>query len=656
MRSFDFIEMMLKAVKKTEHAPATEQEQQKRLKQRQWRAERKSTPVKAPVAKSEKQEKFSELEAMKSLLKAQAGEEAGAFRGGDPEELQRKKEEKREEREAEGTAEEEALTAEDIDPEEIAIAAEEDNQRKEDQGKSLIAKAAAILSAPVSPVDHYGDYSPHDHNGDPLELKYADRIGKQEPYIQPGPVRAGENQHKTWSEVLGIKIPLSGEPIQHLRRYWKQGKYGEMEKEREKLVRAMPFFVRYPETGILWKAVIYKGIGDAPRMHHKYVSRKWDTAVGGWEYTYADEMHPEKHGMGHTGNITGHTLDIHPSYKFDPKGGDAETAYHHTRQTEMREGGSHHIGDLYHENLKTKWGTYSNQVFPTTMVMPGERPDKKTGEIKLSSKPVEMHISIPGKGTHVARLAGGMEGFDKRVRRSTIHKERDVEGKPWMEWHETGAGKGKPQARYIHEDQGGSRHSPKNQKGEPIKRDWHQKTSGTKALEKYVEEQKDQQTKQLSEEERAGDSIPPEERQAAYDFPPDLHPETGEEKYPVTRQLERGELGTWTYKDRHWEDSLGRKHHKRSRTLQWDSPKQQAKIVRSVEQEHKEDFREMLQSVMKNKMKFYDHAAEMKIRAAEDADKTIGYRKSSSWCVPDGEEYVAGTCSFFDDSGHSSQV
>ena len=141
------------------------------------------------------------------IAKADPGEEPGAFRGGDPEEIRIKREERKEERESSGELEEQEEEEANIDPSEIAEAEEEERQKKEDAGKSLVNKAAAVLAAQVSPVDTFGDYRPRDYNGDPIENRIQVFDDK---YRAPGPIRGGENQHKDWSEVIGIKVPLTG--------------------------------------------------------------------------------------------------------------------------------------------------------------------------------------------------------------------------------------------------------------------------------------------------------------------------------------------------------------------------------------------------------------------------------------------------------------
>lgn len=71
---------------------------------------------------------YRKLAKMENVGKAQAGEESGEFRGGDPEEIQQKREEKREEAEESGELEDEADDAEAEDEDELAEQAEEDEE------------------------------------------------------------------------------------------------------------------------------------------------------------------------------------------------------------------------------------------------------------------------------------------------------------------------------------------------------------------------------------------------------------------------------------------------------------------------------------------------------------------------------------------------
>lgn len=142
----------------------------------------------------------------KKLKKIEKAE--GEFRGGDPEEIRLKREEKREEMMETGQMEEDDDAGEDVDPAEQEEA-EQDAADKADMAASLgKATSVSIAGVQVSPVGT-AEYIPKDKNGEPLTkpLRFE---GERQPWVEVGPPRQGENQKKVWSEVLGL--PPAGAP------------------------------------------------------------------------------------------------------------------------------------------------------------------------------------------------------------------------------------------------------------------------------------------------------------------------------------------------------------------------------------------------------------------------------------------------------------
>lgn len=564
-----FDALIEKAVKKTQHVPTTEQGARRVLRQEQQRAERGHHHN--PVSKGDGEEDFRggdpvDMEIKKEekeLSKAQPGEEAGAFRGGDPEEIRIKREEKMQELEDSGAFEDaDDGGGEEVTQEEIEEAQEEDAQKKEDQGKSLMSKASQILSSSifpnqqVSPVDTFGEYQPRDANGDLLSQKYGgsdEARARTQDYVAPAPPRAGENQHKNWSEILGFKIPLSGEPLQHLRRYWKQGQHGQMSKEAELLARSLE-----GETGILWcwnpdfhGGKFYKGLESAPKPGHKYIKRWFEG--GKWQYEYTDQMHAGgSHGIQHTGKMGGHTLDIHPSTphkKMSP-----EEAYNYSRHMQIADGGSYPV---------QMFDKKANRVVDKIIHMPGAKRDKdgnyildkKTGLPDINFRG-SIQIRAPGaKSAAGAKRFTDAEAFDRAMTRSQVTTEYDAHGDPWIHWRPGGKGAGRPSVMYDPRSRM-NKDNPDSGKGFI-----QSKSKDLDNFREWVANQKALQRAMKDEDERG--HVSPEERKSAKDWEPTFHhvydmktlqKQKDENGKPVkaemkmTNALERGDLGVWKWK------------------------------------------------------------------------------------------------------------
>ena len=72
------------------------------------------------------------------------------------------------------------------------------------------------------------------------------------------------------------------------------------------------------------------GPGSKEREGHKYIHREWKGDH--WEYKYAQEPHPERHGMGHVGQES-HSIEVHPSVDTSDDSPEAkEAAYRDARK------------------------------------------------------------------------------------------------------------------------------------------------------------------------------------------------------------------------------------------------------------------------------------------------------------------------------------
>ena len=152
-----------------------------------------------------------------ALIKA---EEPGEFRGGDPEEMRLKKEEKQTELGESGDAGEDQ-GGEEPDPADVEEAQQADQNKSEEKsvsiGKAITTAMGAVEASPWPP--NTTDYPSKDRNGNPVHDNVDFHFrGVKQPWIEVGPPRQGPNQKKPWSEVLGLP-PLmapSGPP------YWRQ--------------------------------------------------------------------------------------------------------------------------------------------------------------------------------------------------------------------------------------------------------------------------------------------------------------------------------------------------------------------------------------------------------------------------------------------------
>ena len=362
-----------------------------------------------------------------SVLKGEGDE--GAFRGGDPEELQRKREEKRQAQEEEGGAsEQEADAGEEPDMADIEEAQQKEQDRLDAAGKAF-PFGIADAGNEVSPVDTLEDYTPRNQNGDSFYTNYPTQKD-----IKLSPTRPGPNQWKPWSEVLGFKVPPEGAPWQHLRRYILSGDSPEkIQHEANLLARSIcvelvkglednpglaqethdAFFLLYDNLnrGLCWNPHnrIFKAEKGEVVPDHKYIYR-WMGDQGEWEYSYTNDMHKENHGIQHTGNRQGHTVEIHPEWQgMDPGASNPKAAFDFTRAKAMEEGGTHPF-----QMLNPVTNNLENR---TLTIKPG----------------VGQPLEVRDDAGKLSRFRG-FEGFEEHFRANHLNTEHDIHGNPWIQW------------------------------------------------------------------------------------------------------------------------------------------------------------------------------------------------------------------------------
>jgi len=485
------------------------------------------------------------------------GEEQGSFRGGDPEELQRKREEKRQEQIESGQVDDQDQS--DDAGEEPDPAQEQAEQEKKEQAqfKSMGVDmghgvGTGQRSAEVSPVDTFGDYSPRNANGDPVYLK-----DHEQGYFPPGPIRRGKNQWKDWSEVIGIKVPMVA-PIQELRRYFGRG-------DSEGAQRASAMMPKSLIDGMI-KALEAPPAGAIPSAGAegrarggKYVKREFRN--GRWDYTYQDDMHAN-HGVSHVNNPEGHSLAVHSEFK----GGTPDQAFHHAFHMHAAEGGDHPI---------KLWNDETNQHEDKILHFPGAEKDeegkhvidKETSMPKLDDRKTAI-IRNPGQKGGGDRVAG-MTALQRKL--NPVITVKDAHGDPWVHVKmpisapkKRKEGAQRPQAdkpmvkmdsrsRFVHPDD--------------VRRGYHRewRPGGTGSMESVIQRFEKEKSLQefLKNEEHRG-AVPLSERKRAKDWEATHHevwdPNTHTKKRDatgntltaedaVTNAIERGDMGTWKWND-----------------------------------------------------------------------------------------------------------
>jgi hypothetical protein len=523
----------------------------------------------------------------------------GSFRGGDPEELQRKREEKRTDAIESGQAEEQQVDAgdeaESADPSE-AQEAQEKAEEKE-QAKSMgvdILNGVGIgqHSAEVSPVDTFGDYNPRNANGDPVDLK-----AHAQDYLPPGPPRQGENQHKDWSEVIGIKVPMTS-TIQDLRRFYARGDGVGADRASKMMPKSMLESMMNKAGG----NVAPSGAEGRARGG-KYVKREFQN--GRWEYTYQDDMHPN-HGPGNLNNPDGHTLEVHPEFKD----GSPEDAFNHSLHMQVAEGGT----------FPTKmWDDDQNKHVDKVLHFPGSKKDENG---KFEVDPKTNLPKLHPKNPIIIRDPGQEKGGEAVSTISALHKKmspvltiKDAYGDPWVHVKApVSSGKSRedakrPQAgapllkydtrsRFTHPDD-----TSRGSKG------WLQKKY--KSLNDLVQDLEGKRGVQefLKQESERGGGTSLSDRKKAKEWDPTYHevwdPITQTKKRdaegnPVTEEMkttnaiERGDMGTWKWsnEDRGYEakpsSEYGKTRHyvKRGTHLDFDSHHDRREVMDQLRHEN----------------------------------------------------------------------
>jgi hypothetical protein len=363
-----------------------------------------------------------------AILKAQAGEEGGSFRGGDPEELQEKREIKREEQAASGELEDAAENMEEPDQSEIEEMIEEEKEKE--ASKSLPFRPTGLE---ISPVDTGSDYSPKTTGGD-FHTK---------PPVKDIPptkeVRPGKNQGKKWSEVVDFETPFQGQTWVHLRQHGLRGGKDAVEREKAKILKAFNHGLTFDPSFYIAKALKGEIVPG-----HKYIYRYMDED-GQWQYEYSGGVHGN-HGPHHIGNAQGHTVDV-PEH-IDPQKTSPKEAF-----DAAKEHHEHH-GGVYKLKFPDKEGNYRDVI----MRIKGHQ-----GQEKRTSRPIEIfdeslirqhqkigpedeinYKKMPAKyakGAHGGQSMSGFDALEAHRKRHATHVEVDAEGKPLLEWRQDRQGK-----------------------------------------------------------------------------------------------------------------------------------------------------------------------------------------------------------------------
>jgi hypothetical protein len=547
----------------------------------------------------------------RSVAKADPGEEQGSFRGGDPEELQRKREEKRTEALESGQAEDDQGDQGDAgeEPDPAVEQAEQEKKEMKEQSKSMGADmdhgiGTGQRSAEVSPVDTFGDYDPRDANGDPVHLKAR---ATEQGYHTPGPIRQGKNQHKDWSEVIGIKVPMVS-PIQELRRYYGAGDGAGADRSSKMMPKSMiASMIKAVEGGEAPPAA--GGGGSVPEAGAegrarggKYVKREFRN--GRWDYTYQEDMH-QNHGPGNLNNPDGHSLQVHQDFK----GGSPEEAFHHSLHMHAAEGGDHPI---------KLWNDDTNQHEDKLLHFPGSEKDEegkhvidpKTGLPKLDDRKTAI-IRNPGQKTGGDRVAG-MQALHKKT--NPVVTIKDAHGDPWIHVKmPVGTGKKKEGALRPQADKPLIKYDTRSRFTHPddvrrgYDREW--RAGGTGSMQSVIDRlEKEKGLQEFLKQEETKGSTSMADREKAKDWAPTHHEVwdmgTGNKKrdehgQPVmaedknTNAIERGGLGQWKWNDedrgydvKNEHGETTRHYVKRGKHLSFDSHESRNKVMADLLGEH----------------------------------------------------------------------
>lgn len=398
---------------------------------------------------AKKEEKRQESEDMMSVGKAQAGEESGEFRGGDPEDLQEKREEKRSEAAESGEAEEaEEADEEEMDPEEIA---EEEELEAEKEAEKSFGQGASE----VSPVDDASDYHARTVNGDPPSL--LPPVKNIDPTAEDRP---GKNQSRTWSDVTGAKLPFQGATWVDVRRYIMRG-------EDKKAMERKATFYRALNHGLTFDPTFYFDLEKAQKGDmvpgHKYVYR-WMGQDGVWQYDYSGGMH-DNHGPANFGNMQGHSLDVPEGHvdTHDPKKQDPKGAFKAGLDHVMEHGGTWNA-QMPHPQT----GEKSDMVMRIKGHKGGEKPQKPIEYMHAKHVRADQKMGDDDpfdfekhkvKGKFAAKKFGGgklrdLSTLEGQHRRREVHTENDGEDKPFLEWRMAGEAKSTGKIRGKDSDEG----------------------------------------------------------------------------------------------------------------------------------------------------------------------------------------------------------
>ncbi len=166
------------------------------------------------------------LPAMERQLDKVGKSDSGSFRGGDPELAQQKQQEAKDEAADQDMGGDDAGddAGDAAEPDEDAEIAQQDKDDTKSDKMASLTKAGGFPSIPmgsqeVSPVNTDEDYFDDRDPKRNVNNYYLQFRGRQAPFKEPCPLDRREHQHEVWSEALGYRIPLEGNPAMYLRRF-----------------------------------------------------------------------------------------------------------------------------------------------------------------------------------------------------------------------------------------------------------------------------------------------------------------------------------------------------------------------------------------------------------------------------------------------------
>ena len=232
---------------------------------------------------TESKDYYVELKKMEAKME----KAEGAFRGGDPEYMQMKREAKLDQMRDADTAAESEGDVEEEEPSEEEIQADQEKKDKQSEKLASLNVDKAIPFTPFGGVEvtpPSTDYKVVDERRD---SKYSDEFKGKRPKFKPtGKLDRREHRNEVWSEALGFKIPPNGNPLSYLRQFVMVGDKEGYDKARKLMFKAVNEEESTEELGPKW---LLKYVDSFPREQLVTVAQK----LWGNDFSYDDSMDEE---------------------------------------------------------------------------------------------------------------------------------------------------------------------------------------------------------------------------------------------------------------------------------------------------------------------------------------------------------------------------